>query len=587
MKNIFFLLIVLFAYAKAEAQSAPEWVRDINSSPDPAAVIPVRTLNDDSNHVFVLCTYMKNLSPGVDDYKIYLKKYNDTGGLIWSLIYDHGGIGKPNGYDMVMDPSGNCYIAGGLMANVYYQPLLIKVNASGSVVWERDSTTTFHTTNYDQVFFKNNMLYVKAASGIAKFDLNGIEQWSNGIPAGRMAVDNAGQAIVSVYFGNPINILRFSSSGVINFSDTTINTKRIAVDADNNFYLLEDNYPTYHLVKYDSAGVFAWRKDSFTSSAAFGDIGFDVLVDYNKDVILVGLNDTMYKFSPSGNLIWNKPMNGLDSYLLSAKIAYNNLIVVAGSIPDATGYNLKVATFDLLGNENWSGEYNSNPVQEYGVDLTNDNSGVYAIEDNQANTTLAKFSSPFQTAIDYNLICVDSVWYDPVNPNYVNIRIFNGNVSHLNYPSVQAISLTGDTINPLNDVSFFAHLGNRYQTYQYPIPVLGITDFRNYTFLISEGFGDTTVVINWCAPLGIIPVAENEVKIYPNPVHDALIIENTADRNLKYTIQIFSTIGAMIIEKKLPGERITTINVSNFAYGIYFLKITDGNKVVFLKFVKQ
>src|SRR6185295_9516294 len=91
------------------------------------------------------------------------------------------------------------------------------------------------------------------------------------------------------------------------------------------------------------------------------------------------------------------------------------------------------------------------------------------------------------------------VWYDPVNPGLINVSVFNGNVSHLNYPSVQIVSPGGDTISNVNNfVNFFAHPGNMYQTYTDTIIVPGITDFTGYTFLMNELFGDTTAVIDWC-----------------------------------------------------------------------------------------
>ncbi len=593
MKHLLFILIVLLFLTgiSAEAQTPPVWTHDINSSPDTASLFPVRTLNDDSNHVYVLSTYMKTVSVGNDEYKIYLKKYDQAGALIWTLIYDHAGTGKPQGFDMVMDHDGNCYIAGGLMATTYSKPLIIKVNTAGGVSWERDSTTAFNSGNYDQVFFNHNRLYLKSSYGIAKFDLSGSERWSLGLPVGRMAVDNEGQSIVSVYFGNPTNILRYDSSGVLNFSDTTIDAMRIATDADNNFYLMSHNYPVYNLTKYDSAGNFEWNRDVFSQASPFGDIGFEVLTDFNKDVILVGLGDSIYKWSPSGNLIWAKSMHRLDSYLISAKIVFNNLIAVAGTSYDSVGYFLKVSTFDLNGDENWSGVYNGNTGgSEFEVDFTVDNSGIYTIENNNQNTTLAKFASPFQSAIDYNLLCVDSVWYDPANPAFVNVRVFNGNVSHLNYPSVRGVSANGDTtINPHNFVDYFAHLGNIYLTYHDSITVTGVTDFSHYTFLMSEGFGDTTAVIGWCAgaPQEIISITGSEIKIYPNPVHDALIIESAGYENKNSVIQIFNALGSMVLEEKLSADAMNRINVSGFADGIYFGRIMAGGQERHFKFVKE
>ena len=582
------VLFFVLALGGMKAQNTPAWTRDINSLPDSASVFPVRVLNDDSNHVYVLSTYMKTMAPGVSNTKIYLNKYDDSGNLNWSLVYDHGGSGNPRGYDMVLDPAGNCYIAAGLADSLNEKPLLLKVTAGGSVDWERDSLQGFTNGIAGQIFIRNQFVYVRADGVIVKFDLNGAEQWSAGVPAGRMALDHAGQSIVVTHFGNPINIQRFDSSGTLNFSAVTITAKRIAVDSYNNFYLLTDNFPQYELVKYDSAGNFQWSRNNFTSAAPFGDIGFEVLTDYNDDVILVGLNDSIFKLSPSGNLVWGKPMNGLDSYLISAKITYSNLVAVAGSVPDSSGYNTEVRFYDLLGNVNWSGSYNGNLTgQEFAVDMTIDNAGVYVTENNADNTTLVKFASPFLTQADYSLVCVDSVWYDSLNPVFINVRVFNGNIGHLNYPSVQIVSPAGDTIgNPSNQVTFFAHLGNGYLIYTDTITVAGIPDFSNYTFLISEGFGDTTAVISWCLPQGIPQLVKSEIEIYPNPAHDMLKIKS-GDTGKNYQLEIFNALGSRVLDGEVGPEPIQYIDLSGFASGMYFIRLWRGNETYQGKFIRQ
>jgi hypothetical protein len=585
---LLFAMLIILTPGSTVAQTAPVWTSNINALPDSTPVLPVKTLMDDSNHVFVLSTYMKTLSPGVYVYKIYLKKYSETGSLIWTWIYDNGGTGNPRGDDFVIDHSGNCYIAGGLMASTLAQPLLLKVNTGGNVVWQRDSTTAFNSSNFSQVFIFNSSIFVNAALGIARFDMNGTELWSQGIPAGTMAVDHAGQCIVSVFFGNPINIQRYDSMGVLNFSAVTINTKRIAVDSHNNFYLLTDNFPQYDLVKFDYAGNFVWSRNYYTSSGAFGDIGFDVLVDNNDDVILAGLNDSLLKVSPTGNLVWRKPMFGLDSYLLSAKITYNNLIAIAGSVPDSTGYSLSVTTFNLNGNPNWSGIYNGNLLgQEYTVSLAIDNSGIYAIENNNQYTTLVKFASPFFSSIDYHLICVDSVWYDPVLPNYIHVSVFNGNLSHLNYPYVQIVSPAGDTIsNPQGLFNFFAQLGNTYQTYMDTITVTGITNFSNYTFLMNEWPGGTIGVIGWCGAVGVTELVNDEWSVYPNPVHDVLHISNNGFQHINYRIELFNLLGVKVISSDLAAIASGTLDVSGIAGGMYWIRISDSKNLFQIKLIK-
>lgn len=131
MKNILhlqLLVLCILSSLKSHAQSSPVWTHNINALPDPAYVFPVRTLNDAANNVFVLSTYYKTIGT-VTTNKIYLRKYDDSGGLAWGLVYDNNGSGEPRGFDMAIDNGGNCYVAGGLMATPNFQPILLKVSA--------------------------------------------------------------------------------------------------------------------------------------------------------------------------------------------------------------------------------------------------------------------------------------------------------------------------------------------------------------------------------------------------------------------------------------------------------------------------
>jgi len=591
MKKHFYLfalpLLLLITPAVVFSQAAPVWTQDITAAPDSAYMFPVATQHDGYNNVYVLATYQDPAGPGGAAFKIYLNRYNSAGALSWSLIYDHNGSGSPRGFDMAVDDIGNCYVAGGLMAFSNYKPLLIKVDTTGNVVWERDSTAAFSTTEYQQVIFRNNRVFVMAWNGIAMFGLDGTEIWSQGIPAGYMAVDKEGRSIVSVYFGNPTNLMRFDSTGTLDFADTTIIAKRITTDADNNIYLLSD-VNGYELVRYDSAGNFSWLKNNFPPAPPFGDIGYEVITDYNNDVLVVGLNDTMFKFTSSGTEIWKKPMQGLDNYLISVEIAFVNFLAVAGTIPSGNGYGIQVSLYNLNGNQAWYGTYNSNTTQEFTAGLTIDNEGIYVIEDSISNTALLKFESPsFNTPVDYSLICVDSVWYDPSNPNMINVTVFNGSLNGVNYPSVQIVSPAGDTIsNPNNSLSFFVHMGNIYLTYTDTITDTTIVNFSNYTFLITDGMLDTTVAIGWCNTTGISEIDQEEINIFPNPASDILYIGFDKPGNNR-SIAIFNLTGALVKEAVPEQAPVVSIDISGFSAGIYFIRVFDGRKMLTGKFIKN
>jgi hypothetical protein len=575
MKKLILLPFISLVINGAIAQHSPQWTQTINALPDSGDIHPVKVIDDEANNIYVLSFYYKYLSTGIQN-KIYLNKYNPDGVQLWSYVFDNSGAGEPRGFDLVTGPAGECYIAGGFMDSSFNKPILMKIDSSGNFLWLRDSATAFNTRYLNKIFLVNSKLYCQGPAGIVKFDMNGIEEWSVAADAGAFAVDPSGQSVVSTNGLNGITVSRYDSTGVLNFSDTLIYfASRIAIDTDKSFYFLTD-YPQYELLKYDSNGVFQWKKDSFPPPPPFGDIGYDVITDHNNDITLIGLNDTMYKFSSHGNLKWIKPMNGLDSYLISAKMIFNNFILVAGAIPDSVSYNTAVNIYNANGNVSWSGIYNSNNVQEFPVSVFANSAGIYALEDSISNTTLMSFETPlFSGNIDFNLVCVDSVWYEPTDSSFINIRIFNGNFDHMNYPTVQIISPNGDTISNRNNMfSFFAHLGNHTLIYTDSITVPGITDFSSYTFLMNDGLITTSGVIDFCLLNNISNNIKDPVMVYPNPFHEVLTIDRL-DMNKNYSIMLFGIDGKIVFHETVSGKNIYNVRLDDMSKGIYILKLTD------------
>ena len=205
---------------------------------------------------------------------------------------------------------------------------------------------------------------------------------------------------------------------------------------------------------------------------------------------------------------------------------------------------------------------------------------------------ISLFSFAFKAGaqVNYALVCVDSVWYDSTS-TFINVRIFNGDTLHINYPTVQIVSPppANDTIsNRYNLIYFFAQLGNTYQVYTDTITQPGITDFSSYTFLMHDGLADTTAVITWCNPLAVKEFSENELKIFPVPAIDKVYVTS---HTLSYIegLEIYDVLGNIVCTRQLNADvkKPATIDVSGLKSGIYFIRVTNGSKFSVLKFVKQ
>lgn len=576
--------VFLIGAENMHGQSAPEWTVNLNELSDSSNLLPVRTIVNTNLEVIVLTSYQNSNGPSVVN-KIQIYKYDRFGNQVWKRIYDHGGVGNPRAFDMVLDNSDNIYIAGGLMASTNYQPLLLKMNTGGTIQWEKISFTFFTTGYLNKLLLQNNKLFIAGTSGIANCTLGGIEIWSNDLQPNEIAIDQSDRMVVNAFSNPNYNLIRFNSTGTIDLLANSLYYGKVATDDSSNIYVLNDDQ-TYQLEKINSVGQLQWSYTDLPPSPPFGDISYDILFDYDQNIHLIGLNDTIVKLTRNGNLIWKKPMNGIDNYLIKAQFIGNDVLAVAGTIQGFAGWDQIVSTFDRNGNVSWTGTYSSNFYQELSVDLTVDYSGLYVLEDSAGSTGLMKYQSPFTLPPDFNNMCVDSVWYDANDPNRINVTVFNGNTSQLNYPSVQIISPTGDTIgNPQNRVDFFAHLGNIYLTYNDTITVTGITNWSQYTFLMHDGFGTTSGTIELCFISSItVPEVDNFV-LYPNPTTTDVYLNGKTEQIVR--LDLYDTIGKQIFsQSEFTSEQIS-IPTSSLKSGIYFLNIQTQKSKQTIKLIKQ
>jgi hypothetical protein len=78
---------------------------------------------------------------------------------------------------------------------------------------------------------------------------------------------------------------------------------------------------------------------------------------------------------------------------------------------------------------------------------------------------------------------------------------------------------------------------------------------------------------------------ENKFKIYPNPAHDYLIIENPAD-HCNAQIRIYSVLGQLWIGQKLEDLK-NLLNISNLPKGVFVIILKDDNHISVSEIVKK
>ncbi|AFL80837.1 subtilisin-like serine protease [Aequorivita sublithincola DSM 14238] len=113
-----------------------------------------------------------------------------------------------------------------------------------------------------------------------------------------------------------------------------------------------------------------------------------------------------------------------------------------------------------------------------------------------------------------------------------------------------------------------------------------------FRFVNINGYGNSTFIdnINVRGSLGISKEDLSNITMYPNPASDEVFI-NLKNLNAgNVSITLFNSLGQrlqFISEAEMAGKTRGTLNVSNYATGIYFVKIMSGNNTATKKLIVQ
>jgi len=95
------------------------------------------------------------------------------------------------------------------------------------------------------------------------------------------------------------------------------------------------------------------------------------------------------------------------------------------------------------------------------------------------------------------------------------------------------------------------------------------------------------VINDVIADISQLAVGNGQLAIFPNPVNDILEVRNLIP-GTNLTIVIYNNIGEKVFEsqqEKVPSQ--TSINVSAFTAGVYFIELSDGKTSARKVFTKK
>jgi hypothetical protein len=111
------------------------------------------------------------------------------------------------------------------------------------------------------------------------------------------------------------------------------------------------------------------------------------------------------------------------------------------------------------------------------------------------------------------------------------------------------------------------------------------TQNGNYAVIVSQnGCSDTSDCVSFLTVNLNALFIENQIKIYPNPSTNKILIESTLNSG---SVQLVNDLGQVLTSTKITNGKKETIDLSNFANGTYYIKIVSEDKSYTKKVIRK
>jgi hypothetical protein len=257
----------------------------------------------------------------------------------------------------------------------------------------------------------------------------------------------------------------------------------------------------------------------------------------------------------------NQTMTVSDSLFIVATLINNNSLTAFGTANTGTFNNYGSFTTGDLWN---SGTVNNNGLP--GMHMMNDVYSSGTINNSTHMEVMNDFwNAENVTNNDYIVVGNDLYTGDSVQltANFTN----NGLVS------VGAGLYSNQTVTGTGDFCVGVYTANSGMI----TGTLDICDLTGGVFDLNVGTiaGTVTFCSSSCA-VGVEEEVKQEIKVYPNPFENRLIVNVEGYENAKFSLQ--NLLGQKLHSQTINGK--TEIQVNDFESGVYFYTVTVDNKVI-------
>ncbi len=491
------------------------------------------------------------------NFDVYILKLDNAGNFIWAKSV--GGVSSDLGASIALDAFGNIYITGEFTGVADFNP----------------GPSLFNLTSgfsYTDIF-------------ILKLDASGNLVWAKGV--GSSSIDHG-----------------FSISVDVSGNVYTTGQFVLTADFDPNggvFNLTSVGSFDIFILKLDALGNFVWAKNiGGSASDCANSIAIDALgniyttgyfigaVDFNPNLGLFNITSLgsydMYilKLDALGNFVWAKNIGGGSSTASSRSIKldiYGNIYTTGffGNTvdfdPGAAVSNLTalsgdvfISKLDASGNFVWAKSIGGVASDE-GSSIDVDPSGnVYTTGYFQGTADFdpgaGVYSLSFVSSQDVFVLKLDT------SGNFVWAEKFGG------YSGDYGQSIALDASNNVYTTGWFG----------------AVVDFDpTVGFDSIASFGGNDIFIHKLSqpPTGINEeINFNNISIYPNPNNGTFNISFSSQIK-NASIEVCNYLGALVYKQEIVNQE-NSIELSNQANGLYFVKVMTENKIVGMgKIVKQ
>jgi len=551
----------------------------------------------------------------VNNYDVYITDNDKNGALLWAKTMTSADGRMDDGFGVINTRDGDFAINGILNSKAG----IAKFDSAGTLLWSKEYNiyAANKMVQTDDGGFMISGSMTPGSSGrkrdayILKTDSAGNIKWSK-------------EFFPNTYYSDILDIKKTN---------------------DNNYVLLSINSnstvqgDTSYVIKIDTSGNVLWSKYILSLNAGPGAGGHNILPTSDSGYLISG---TLYsinaafitKLDSNGNMKWSKYINSQGTYGI---YGYNTIETSDGYITCGDGTKQSNAFFiftklnktgELVWIKTVNKQYFTDNVAAYYLVKTRDR-GFVSVENDgifYTDAILTKFDANFNTCLPEGTF---GSLLDFGSINSTKVIPINGNVSTSSDSFI--VSSFGSyttlcTALPLKLISFLGTLANSSVKLQWQTASeINTKDFEverssdgvNFNALQhvaasnkNNGINVYNVIDN--KPLNgkswyrlkiidndesfiyssIVPVTnliKSFISIIPNPVGDVLNLNVESIKNSPVEIKIYASNGKLLLQKTsqvFRGNNTININVSNYAKGMYLVKVIQNTEAQNLKWIK-